>query len=238
MQGFLSASASVDTRVARNFLAPEARGWRPFTKITVYDDSEVDISQVPADQVALRAPVRAVIDAEGVYQVAPTDTPLRVDFKLRRVDGEWRITNTPEGLLVSPTDQDRAYRSVNLYFADPTLNTLVPDPGRASHPRPVRDDPGRAAAGGSHEPASRRRARPASRAEPTCSGSVTIENGVAAVNLDRGPAGRGGAPAGHGRPTRRDARQLPDVSDVSVSVAGADLRSAGRHPTDAARRLG
>ena len=128
VQGFLSASASVDTRVARNFLAPEARGWRPFTKITVYDDSEVDISQVPIDQVALRAPVRAVIDAEGVYQVAPTDTPLRVDFKLRRVDGEWRITNTPEGLLVSPTDLDRAFRSVNLYFADPTLNTLVPDP--------------------------------------------------------------------------------------------------------------
>ena len=128
VKGFLSASASVDEQVARNFLAPEARTWRPFTKVTVYDDVGVDIRAVPGDQVAMRASVRAVIDAEGVYQVAAPGAELRVEFKLRRHEGQWRISNIPDGLLVSPTDVERAFRSVNLYFTDPTLNTLVPDP--------------------------------------------------------------------------------------------------------------
>jgi Lipoprotein LpqB beta-propeller domain/Sporulation and spore germination len=227
VQGFLSASASVDTLVARNFLAPEARGWRPFTKITVYDDSAIDISQVPEDKVALRAPVRAIIDAEGVYQLAAPGEELRVDFQLRQDDGQWRISSTPEGLLISPTDLERAFRSVNLYFTDPSLNTLVPDPVVL----PIRDR-------FETTLVNRLLEGPTSRLDGSVGsgfasgidllGPVAIENGVALVNLEEA--------ASEASEAERRAmaaqlvatlRQLPDVSDIGVQVAGTDVRLPG-----------
>jgi Lipoprotein LpqB beta-propeller domain/Sporulation and spore germination len=227
VQGFLSASASVDALVARKFLAPEAQGWSPLAKITVYDDSGINISAVPGDQVALRAPVRAVIDAQGVYRAASPGTELRHDFKLRQDEGEWRISNIPDGLLVSATDLDRAFRLVNLYFTDPGLTTLVPDPVVL----PIRDR-------FETTLVDRLLDGPTSRLKGSVSSGfatgtdrlapVAIENGVATVNLEEA--------AGEASEAQRRAmaaqlvatlRQLPDVSDIAVQVGGADLRLPG-----------
>ncbi|HET9901853.1 MAG TPA: LpqB family beta-propeller domain-containing protein [Actinomycetes bacterium] len=227
VKGFLSASASVDEQVARNFLAPEARTWRPFTKITVYDDVGVDIRAVPGDQVAMRAPVRAVIDAEGVYQVAAPGSELRVEFKLRRHEGQWRISNIPDGLLVSPTDVERAFRSVNLYFTDPTLNTLVPDPIVL----PIRDR-------FETRLVDRLLQGPTARLEGSVGsgfgsdtdrrGPVVIENSVATVNLEESVADANEAERrAMAAQLVATLRQLPDVSDVAFQVAGADVRLPG-----------
>jgi hypothetical protein len=47
---------------------------------------------------------------------------------MAQVSGEWRIAEAPEGLLLSTSDVDVAYRTVNLYYLAPTANLVVPDP--------------------------------------------------------------------------------------------------------------
>ena len=45
------------------------------------------------------------------YDVAGPGTEMRQTFRLTKVDGEWRIDQVPQGLLLSQTDVDRAFRS-------------------------------------------------------------------------------------------------------------------------------
>ena len=43
-------------------------------------------------------------------------------------DGEWRIDEAPDALIVPETWFARRFRQVSLYFFDPTVGTLVPEP--------------------------------------------------------------------------------------------------------------
>ena len=58
----------------------------------------------------------------------PPAAEFRTTFDLTKVDGEWRIEDLPQGLLLSQSDVDRAFRSFSVYFFNPAFETLVPDP--------------------------------------------------------------------------------------------------------------
>lgn len=58
-----------------------------------------------------------VPDEEREIAVAPT-----------LVDGELRITNPPDGMVMSELDFDREFARYNRYFWDPSYEFLVPDP--------------------------------------------------------------------------------------------------------------
>ena len=47
---------------------------------------------------------------------------------MTRVEGEWRISDAPDALVVPSSWFDQAYRRVSLYFLDPTARILVPEP--------------------------------------------------------------------------------------------------------------
>ena len=49
-------------------------------------------------------------------------------FTMRREDGEWRIDDAPDSLVVPETWFSQAYRRVSLYYLDPTASILVPEP--------------------------------------------------------------------------------------------------------------
>ncbi len=129
--GFLRASASFDDdhAVARTFLAPEAAaGWDPNQGAVIYaDDDERTVVDRKGNVLALRGREVGAISARGEYVSADTDGRLDATFALRQVGGEWRISDLPNGLFLTPLDVNRSYRSFDLYFLDPTGTRLVPN---------------------------------------------------------------------------------------------------------------
>ncbi|HAN71524.1 MAG TPA: hypothetical protein DCQ36_08035, partial [Actinobacteria bacterium] len=127
--GFLDASASFDGNhaVARTYLTPEAsRTWDTNAGVTVYEGLPTLASMGTA--VSFRALHAGSIASSGRYSVASPGSEVRTSFFLERVEGEWRISRVPEGLLLSQADVDRAFRSFNVYYFNPTFTMLVPDP--------------------------------------------------------------------------------------------------------------
>lgn len=129
VQGFLEASASFDGdhAVARQYLTPDASNdWNTARGVAVYEGIPT-LSEFE-NGVSMAAPQTGAISEIGTYSVLAPGSELRASFGLDRVNGEWRIARVPEGLLLSLTDVDRAFRSYSLYFFNASFTTLVPDP--------------------------------------------------------------------------------------------------------------
>ncbi len=129
VQGFLDASASFDGdhAVARQFLTDAASAtWDTNAGVRVYEASST-LTEL-GRTVVMTAVEAGRIATNGRYEVDAPGTELRETFAVVKVDGEWRIDDVPEGLLLTQTDVDRAFRSFAIYFFNPTFDTLVPDP--------------------------------------------------------------------------------------------------------------
>ncbi|PKH43384.1 Sporulation and spore germination [Nocardioides alpinus] len=127
--GFLEAMKATPIRqtVARQFLSSEAAdGWKPEQQIITY--SELGD---PEGETSVRIPMTDVnlYDARGAWQrtVATRGLPLG----LVEEDGEWRIDEVPDALIVPDSWFDDQYQRVSLYFFDPTSEVLVPEPAFA-----------------------------------------------------------------------------------------------------------
>jgi hypothetical protein len=128
VQGFLDASASFDGdhAVAREYLTGSANSrWRPGLQVSVYDGAAIITSS--GSSVTLTASQSGRIDDIGRYVVASPGQELRGSFQLVRDGTQWRIDRVPQGLLLSASDVDRAYRSFAVYFFNPSFSALVPD---------------------------------------------------------------------------------------------------------------
>ncbi|MFW3171920.1 LpqB family beta-propeller domain-containing protein [Geodermatophilus sp. CPCC 206100] len=129
VRGFLDAAASTvrGHPVAREHLAPEAsQSWSDESDITVLGSDYATVT-TDAGTVALTAELVGTIDPRGVFSVAGEGIYTR-DFTLQEVEGEWRITNPPDGLVILEPDFQRLYQRRDLYFLDPTGERVVPDP--------------------------------------------------------------------------------------------------------------
>lgn len=129
VQGFLDASASFDGdhAVARQYLSDEANVlWDPSKGVAVYEGTGT--LSASGSEVTLSASQAGRISLIGHYDVAAPGTELVSTFNLVRDEGEWRIGRAPPGLVLSLADVDRSFRSLSVYFFDPTFSTLVPDP--------------------------------------------------------------------------------------------------------------
>ncbi len=129
VRGFLESQASRDANfeVARSYLSPRASNqWDPVARIEVYEGVGA-IAPGRGDDITFLAPTYLRIDALGRPDV-PSDTSFTaVDFKLEQIDNQWRITNPPDGLMLSRGDLARGYRGFSLWFPDPSGSVLVPD---------------------------------------------------------------------------------------------------------------
>ncbi|MGI4893834.1 MAG: LpqB family beta-propeller domain-containing protein [Janthinobacterium lividum] len=156
VRGFLLAgsSAADDHAVARMFLTrAAAQVWRPNTVTTLVRTTPdlvpvalptsgaptagttaseaTGASEPPADgdqtQVRLDAGVLAVVDATGHYVQQPRGTSLTRSVRLVREDGEWRIADPGNGVVLTQLDASRTLRPFSVYFATPDGARLVGD---------------------------------------------------------------------------------------------------------------
>ncbi|MFX4272867.1 LpqB family beta-propeller domain-containing protein [Propionibacteriaceae bacterium Y1685] len=128
VSGFMQAMADYqsDYGVARQFLSDDvAESWRPDSGAVIVANSFYPSTTEEGAQ--LQAPITGELGADDTYR--RTTGTYKIDFKMvRDAEGQWRISNPPEGLLLTQYDFDQFYQEVKLYFYEPGYGNLVPDP--------------------------------------------------------------------------------------------------------------
>lgn len=123
--GFLEAmKARPSPTVARQFLSQQAADdWRPEDQILTY--SELGST---SGETAVRVPLTdvSVYDARGAWQSTVAESELTLGVV--EEDGEWRIDELPDALIVPDSWFADWYQRVSIYYFDPTAELLVPQP--------------------------------------------------------------------------------------------------------------
>ena len=139
LKGFLRASAAFDDdhAVARQFLTTDtATRWDAEPGAVVYEeDTDVPLVARRATSCVSTGGRSPTLSERGEYTAADTaadaaddsTADIEAEFALRRLTGEWRIADLPNGLLLTPLDVNRSYRPFDLYFLDPSSSRLVPN---------------------------------------------------------------------------------------------------------------
>ncbi|HET8666095.1 MAG TPA: LpqB family beta-propeller domain-containing protein [Nocardioides sp.] len=127
MSGFLDAMTAtpLSTRRAQEFLTTTAREqWRP-VRVLSYSGQR---THVRGSDVVLRLLGAEQVGAVGQWQGRVPDRDARITFPMVRQNGEWRIAQVPNALIVPEDFYASNYESASLYYFDPTGRILVPEP--------------------------------------------------------------------------------------------------------------
>lgn len=127
VEGFLAAGTGPrdEWAIAELFLSPDAE-WSPRESVTVYTPGPLTVTEPEEGVVTVEITPEASVDATGVY--TPLDgAPEELQYTLAQIDGEWRITDAPDGVVLDRNRFAEVYRSYSLMFFDPTWSYLVPD---------------------------------------------------------------------------------------------------------------
>ncbi len=129
IQGFIAAGAAAQNnfRVARSYLTDEFREvWNP-NQSALISGGAWTISSIEPGQWLYTASVVASVDEAGRYEdVSPLSTQELV-FKVSEVDGQWRISEAPDGIMLSELAFRESFESVRLYYYSADYRELVPD---------------------------------------------------------------------------------------------------------------
>ncbi|MFJ4173902.1 LpqB family beta-propeller domain-containing protein [Microbacterium sp. NPDC089696] len=140
VEGFMEAAITPADNwdTARTFLTPDlAATWRPGTGVSIdvsastrsFDSDVDDDDDTAAD--GDRAGVRvtfdqiASVDATGAYSEAIGAS--NSAFVVVKSDGQWRISEAPDGVVLDESRFSRVYDDYALQYYDATWERLVPD---------------------------------------------------------------------------------------------------------------
>ncbi|QNQ89767.1 MtrAB system accessory protein LpqB [Corynebacterium poyangense] len=131
VRDFYAASArpTGDYLSARNFMTAEAsQRWNPRESTLVVN--RIDLTTQPgADNSThsykIRGDVIGRLESDGTYR--PENFLYEADVKLQQVDGEWRISSLPNGLVLERSELRNQYQPHELYYFDTTGKVLVND---------------------------------------------------------------------------------------------------------------
>lgn len=132
VRGFLQSSADFvdDHAVAREYLTPTVRQrWQPQAGTVVLDrlSAEEAVIDGASATVTVKGTEVGRIDVDGGFRRTPVGTTLSRTFRLRRLDGQWRVSDLEDGLALSSANVLETYRAVSLYFLAPSGTRVVPD---------------------------------------------------------------------------------------------------------------
>jgi hypothetical protein len=142
VEGFLTASASFgnSSDIAKEYLTPQERKtWNPFWSAMVYKsgpnvkDAVYTSPKKDRATVQITGKVQANLTGNGSYSVSSASAPDQAaisqpSFSLVKLNGQWRIENAPQELLLTSDSFQNDYQPTKLYFFDPAGKILVPDP--------------------------------------------------------------------------------------------------------------
>jgi hypothetical protein len=142
VSGFLAANASFasDHAVAREYLLSSAsRNWRPGWAVTVFG-KDLNVNPLPRPPQRSRRGADTAVEQvsgqelgslsnSGQYAISSAGQGATKErFVLVKTGGQWRISGLPGRLLLTDSDFRRVYQPRNLYFFDPAMQVLVPEP--------------------------------------------------------------------------------------------------------------
>ena len=114
---------------ARNYLTPDANNqWKPGPETVIIDRIGMSRnSTAGADHVSytVTGTIVGTLGEGGAYN--PRNEDYHAVVTLERRDGEWRLAELPNQAIIERTELRNRYIPRDLYFFDPTGNTLVPD---------------------------------------------------------------------------------------------------------------
>nr|WP_165777501.1 LpqB family beta-propeller domain-containing protein [Amycolatopsis antarctica] len=130
-----SAQSVAQNEAARLYLDDAARAsWNPTRTITIIEDifgtnqaTGPEQSADPNERVVyLRGFHVGRLDPDGAFIASkdPYEMPMRVR---KQADGQWRIVDPPNNIVVAESDFNANFVRVPLYFFVPESNALVPD---------------------------------------------------------------------------------------------------------------
>lgn len=129
--GFLTANAvpTDNYAVARTFLSPEIQeSWNPESGAIIYSDGAgYSLASTSTASVTLSAAEEGRLTSDAQYLVSRSNARIDQPFVLRRIDGQWRILELRDGLLLTTRDLARVYGGYDVYYLTPDSSVLVPD---------------------------------------------------------------------------------------------------------------
>ncbi len=133
LDGFMLAvrAPTADFHTARQFLTADlSASWKPEAEVSIRVGDE-KIAEAPgstadAPALAYGFDSDASVDDAGRYR-EQTVSSRTLDFSFARVDGEWRISAAPDGIVLTEVAFQRAFAAAPLYFFDQSERYLVPD---------------------------------------------------------------------------------------------------------------
>lgn len=132
VSGFVLAGVGPedDFGVARQYLTSQARSsWDPASGVTLYSaGTELAITVEARARASLSVQAVGHVDRAGVRTLHGGASAREVELGLVKEDGQWRISDPPDGIYLSDSAFSLLFRAVRLYFLDPRELHLVPDP--------------------------------------------------------------------------------------------------------------
>lgn len=130
LNGFIRAALNPndDYQVARAYLTTAfADEWQADAAVTIDVLADREISIVDDTTMRVDAAPAASLRENGQYEEPDSRSAIPLRYEFEQVDGEWRISNAPTGILIDEAFFRQVFQKYTVYFLDPTDRYFVPD---------------------------------------------------------------------------------------------------------------
>lgn len=136
--GFLANNAANDEHhsAARAFLTPEEKNrWSDVSQTTILDNPQIGTFE--NNTITVQGHTVGTLDQNGVYTpnlqgdgngAGVSSSALTIAVGLKQVNGQWRIDQVPNGLVISASQFSQYYTQRVIYFYDQSEQHLLPVP--------------------------------------------------------------------------------------------------------------
>ncbi|MFS0867896.1 LpqB family beta-propeller domain-containing protein [Microbacterium sp. 179-B 1A2 NHS] len=129
VEGFVAAGSGPrgNWETAQDFLTPEFREvWKPQAGVTIHAAGNRAFEVAGEDEVVLTVQPVARVDETGAYEPSG-EGEITMRYRLVQQDGQWRIAEAPDGIVLDANGFSTVFRSYSLAYFDPSWDSLVPD---------------------------------------------------------------------------------------------------------------